>query len=59
MIEGRKAQVFFTHTDHRGNKSRRGRLVKEFSVSYLDPLSVGEIHDLAQRQAMANGTQAA
>lgn len=59
MLEQRKAQIFFTHTDHRGNKSRRGRLAKEFAVSYLDPLSVDEIHDLAQRQAMANGTQAA
>ena len=59
MIEQRKCQVFYTHTDHRGNKSRRGRLTKEFSVNYLDPLTPGELHDLAQRQAMANGTQAA
>ena len=57
MIEQRQCQVFQTKTDKRtGQKSRTGRLIKEFAVSELPPLSEKELKDLAQRQAMANGT---
>lgn len=53
MIKDRECQVFHTVTDSRGNKTRRGKLIKEFSVEIMDPLTQEELHDLAQRQAMA------
>jgi len=57
MIKSRKCQVFHTVTDPRtGNKSRKGRLIQEFAVNELPPLTPEELKDLAQRQAMAQGT---
>lgn len=53
MIQDRQCQVFYTVTDSRGNKSRKGKLIKEFSVEVLPPLTAEELHDLAQRQAMS------
>jgi hypothetical protein len=40
----------------KGSKVNRQKLVKEFSVEILDPLTPKELKDLAQRQAMANST---
>lgn len=54
MIQDRQCQIFYTVTDSRGNKVRKGKLIKEFSVEILAPLTEAELHDLAQRQAMAN-----
>jgi hypothetical protein len=45
--------------DQRGNKVRRGRLIAEFAIEELSPLSEKELKELAQRQAMAAGTSAA
>lgn len=58
MIQQRRCQVFTTVKDSRGNKVRRGKLIKEFNVEILPALTEQELKDLAQRQAMANGTQA-
>jgi hypothetical protein len=57
MIEARKCQVFQA-VKRGGKKVREGKLIHEFSVSRLPPLSGKELKDLAQRQAMANGTDA-
>lgn len=57
MIKARKCQVFYTERDKRtGLKTRKGKLIKEYAVDELPPLSERELKDLAQRQAMANGT---
>jgi len=32
---------------------RQGKLIKEFAIEVLDALTPGELHELAQRQAMA------
>lgn len=52
-LKERTCQVFHTVQDSRGNKTRKGKLVKEFAIELLDPLTPEELHDLAQRQAMA------
>lgn len=49
----RQCQVFVTKTDSRGNKSRQGKLIKEFAIEVMPPLTPAELHELAQRQAMA------
>jgi len=53
QLINRMCQVFYTNKDNRGNKSRKGKLIKEFSVELLTPLTPKELKDLAQRQAMA------
>lgn len=49
----RQCQVFVTTTDSRGNKTRKGKLIREFAIEVLPDLTAEELHDLAQRQAMA------
>jgi hypothetical protein len=56
-LKERTCQTFHTVQDSRGNKTRKGKLIKEFSIEVLDPLTPEELHDLAQRQAMAGGVQ--
>lgn len=57
MIKDRECQIFYTVADSRGNKTRRGKLVKEFSVEVLPPLTKEELQELAQRQAMSNSIE--
>lgn len=52
----RQCQVFVTVKDNRGNKVRKGKLIKEFAVEVLPPLTEKELKELAQRQAMATGS---
>lgn len=51
----RQCQVFQTVKDSRGNRTRKGKLIKEFAIEVLPPLTERELKDLAQRQAMARG----
>lgn len=55
QIKQRQCQVFFTAKDERGNKTRQGKLIKEFAIEELPPLTEKERKELAQRQAMAKG----
>ena len=57
QIQDRQCQIFQTKTDARGNKSRSGKLIKEFAIEIMDPLTPEELHDLAQRQAMAGSIE--
>ena len=52
----RQCQVFTTVRDKRGNTSRKGKLIKEFAVEVMPPLTEKELKELAQRQAMAKGS---
>lgn len=55
QLQERMCQVFYTTKDDRGNNVRRGKLIKEFAIEILPPLTQEELKDLAQRQAMAAG----
>ena len=48
----RQCQVFVTIKDSRGNALRRGKLIKEFSIEILPPLTEQELQELARQQAM-------
>ena len=52
-LQERMCQVFTTVRDSRGNSTRQGKLIKEFAIEVLPQLTAEELHDLAQRQAMA------
>jgi hypothetical protein len=49
----RKCQIFVTAKDGRGNKTRQGKLIKEFAIEVMPRLTTEEITELARRQAMA------
>tara|TARA_B100001559_G_scaffold318972_1_gene327215 strand:- start:2045 stop:2608 length:564 start_codon:yes stop_codon:yes gene_type:complete len=55
QIVQRQCQVFQTITLPGGNKTRKGKLIREFAVEVLPALTKDELKDLAQRQAMAGG----
>jgi len=54
-IKNKKCQIFIPATGPRGEKIREGKLINEYAVEVLDPLTMDEITELAQRQAMASG----
>lgn len=53
QLLSRECQIFVTVRDNRGNTSRKGKLIKEFAVELLPPLTPEELAELARRQAMA------
>lgn len=53
QLKERQCQIFVTDKDPRGNKVRKGKLIKEFAIEVLDPLSPAELEELARRQAIA------
>ena len=55
QLRERQCQIFVTEKDSRGNKIRKGKLIREFAIEVLDPLTEEELRELAQRQAMAKG----
>jgi hypothetical protein len=50
----RECQVFQTVKGPRGNKIRKGKLIREFSIDLLPALTPAELKQLATQQAMAN-----
>jgi hypothetical protein len=53
VLKDRQCPVFYTDKVKNGVTMRRSKLIKEFAIEVLDPLTQEELHDLAQRQAMA------
>lgn len=61
MLKARECQIFVNRKVKQGDKTqmvREGKIIKEFLIEVLPPLTPAELKDLAQRQAMANGAQA-
>lgn len=57
MLKEKQCTVYYTERDDRGNKVRKGRLVNEFAIEVLEPLTKEELSDLARTQAMKAGQQ--
>ena len=53
QIKDRECQIFTTVRDNRGNQVRKAKLIKEFAVEELPPLTPEELAELARRQAMS------
>ena len=51
MMRDRMCQVFHTVTDSRGNKVRKGKMIREFAIEVLPDLTKEELAELARRQA--------
>lgn len=58
MIRDRMAQIFVTVLDEKKNKVRKGKLIREFAIDVLDPLSPDELSELAARQAATRAIDA-
>lgn len=54
-LKERECQIFVTSRDEKGNSSRKGKLIKEFAIEVLPPLTKEELAELARRQAMIAG----
>jgi len=52
-LKERKCSVFHSVKDHLGQKIRKSKLISEFSIDVLPPLTTKELQELARRQAMA------
>lgn len=55
MMKERKFTTFTKTKGPRGQEIKRAKLIPEFSIEVLPPLTKAEIKALAQRQAMARG----
>lgn len=53
QMQERQCQIFTASKDMRGNNIRKAKLIKEFAIEILPPLTEEELKDLAQRQMMA------
>ncbi len=53
-LKERQCQVFYTVKGPKGNKVRKGKLIKEFAIEVLPNLTRDELKSLATKQAMAN-----
>lgn len=56
ILKEKKHQIFSVRKDAKGNEITESKLVNAYSIEVLPNLTAAEIKDLAQRQAMANGT---
>lgn len=54
MIKERKCSVFYSATTSTGTKTRKSKLVPEFSIDILPPLTEQEMRNLARQQALVN-----
>jgi hypothetical protein len=55
-MKERQCQIFQKARGPRGEQIVKPKLIKEFNIEILPPLTEKELKELAQRQAMANGT---
>ena len=51
FLQNKKCQVFHTVTNRAGHKVRQGKLVPEFAIEILPPLTQKELDQIATRQA--------
>ena len=51
-LNEKQCQVFITVKDARGNSIRKGKLIKEFAIDVLPPLTPAELQEMARRQAL-------
>lgn len=49
-LKERQCQIFIHAKDSKGNKTMKGKLIKEYGIEILDPLTPDELNDIKQRQ---------
>ena len=56
MMRTRKCQVFVKERSKNGVAFKKGKLINEFAIEVLPPLTEKELQELSQRQVMAQGS---
>lgn len=56
-MKERKCQVFFDRRTKDGDRVREGKLISEFNIEVLPPLTPEELKELARRQAAARSIE--
>ena len=51
VMQDRMCQIFHSAIDSRGNKGRKGKLIREFAIEIMPSLTEAELAELALRQA--------
>jgi hypothetical protein len=54
VLKERQCQVFYSVTLDGGQKIQKGKLIKEFNIEVLPPLTKDELTELARKQAITN-----
>ena len=57
QLQERQCTIFTSSKDARGNTVRKGKLIKEFAIEILPPLTASELADLALRQAASKSIE--
>ena len=57
MLKERQCQTFVSGKAKNGVMTRQSKLIKEFAIEVLDPLTEEELKELARRQAVAGQTE--
>jgi hypothetical protein len=55
-MKERQCQIFYNVKGPRGNKIRKGKLIRELNIEVLPPLTAQERSELARKQAMARNS---
>lgn len=58
VLRARECQIFVKEKSRLGVEVKRGKLIREFAIEIMDPLTTDEISELARRQAMEAGKTA-
>ena len=53
QLAQRQCQIFIATRDERGNSIRKNKMIKEFAIELLPPMTLEELEELARRQAMS------
>lgn len=51
IMQSRQCQIFTTVRNHLGQAQRKSKMIKEFAIEVMDPLTPAELAELARRQA--------
>ena len=54
VLKDKQCQIFHTVVNSKGQKVRVGKLIKEFGIEIMDPLTETAYNELKTQQAMAN-----
>jgi hypothetical protein len=57
QMQERQCQIFTSTRDSRGNTVRKGKLIREFAIEIMPPLTVDELKELALKQAATNAIE--
>jgi hypothetical protein len=58
MMKEKECQIFTSKRDDRGNTVRKSKIIKEFSIEVMPQLTMAELAELAQRQALTQAIDA-